>query len=173
MQIIFTIFLWMEQKILIYKFLFFFCLCLYSFNSFSENTIVGKPKIIDGDTIHIGKNKIRLHGIDAPEINQTCTIDNKIWNCGIESKIALKNFILEKKVHCKIIDIDKYKRFVGTCFLENQNINQYMVHNGWAIAYRYYSLDFVKAENLAKKNKMGIWQGQFQEPYIFRKSKKK
>ena len=162
----------MEQKILIFKLLFFFCLCLYSFNSFSKNIIEGKPKIIDGDTINIGKNKIRLHGIDAPETNQTCSIDNKIWNCGIESTIALKNFILEKEVYCKIIDIDKYKRFIGICFLDNQNINQYMVRNGWAIAYRYYSLDFVETEKLAKKDKIGLWKGKFQEPFLYRKSKK-
>ena len=98
----------MRQKILIFKLLFFFCLFLYSFNSFSKNIIEGKPKIIDGDTIHIEKNKIRLHGIDAPETNQTCSIGNKIWNCGIESTKALENFIMEKKLYCEIIDIDKY-----------------------------------------------------------------
>ena len=141
----------MEQKILIFKLLVIFFLCLYSFNSFSKEKIIGKAIIIDGDTIHIGKNKIRLHGIDAPEYRQTCTIDKEIWNCGIESKIALENFILKKEVVCEIIDVDQYRRFVGTCFLENQNINQYMVRNGWAIAYRYYSMKFVKDEEFAKK----------------------
>ena len=162
----------MEQKILIFKLLVIFYLCLYSFNSFSKEKILGNAIIIDGDTIHIGKNKIRLHGIDAPEYRQTCTIDKEIWNCGIESKIALENFILKKEVVCEIIDVDQYRRFVGTCFLENQNINQYMVRNGWAIAYRYYSMKFVKDEEFAKKNKLGIWQGSFIEPYLFRKNNK-
>ena len=70
----------MGQKILIFKLLFTLSLIFYSSASFSEKIIKGKAKIIDGDTIHIDKNKIRLHGIDAPEINQTCSIDNKIWN---------------------------------------------------------------------------------------------
>ena len=157
---------------MIFKFLITFSLILYSSASFSEKIIEGKAIIIDGDTIHIGKNKIRLHGIDAPEINQTCIIDKKIWNCGIESKIALENFILKKEVNCEIIDVDQYRRFVGICFLENQNINQYMVRNGWAIAYKYYSLKFVKDEEFAKKNKLGIWQGSFIEPYLFRKNNK-
>ena len=82
---------------MIYKFLIIFPLILYSSASFSEKIIEGKAIIIDGDTIHIGKNKIRLHGIDAPEINQTCTINNEIWNCGIKSTIALEKFVLEKK----------------------------------------------------------------------------
>ena len=162
----------MEQKILIFKLLVIFCLCLYSFNTFSKEIILGKAIIIDGDTIHIGENKIRLHGIDAPEYRQTCTIDKEIWNCGVESKIALENFILKKRVNCEIIDVDQYRRFIGICFLENQNINQYMVRNGWAIAYRYYSLKFVKDEEFAKKNKLGIWQGSFIEPYVFRKNNK-
>ena len=162
----------MEQKILIFKLLVIFCLCLYSFSSFSKEKIIGKAITIDGDTIHIGKNKIRLHGIDAPEYKQTCTIDKEIWNCGIESKIALENFILKKEVNCEIIDVDQYRRFVGICFLENQNVNQYMVRNGWAIAYKYYSLKFVNDEEFAKKNKLGIWQGSFIEPYLFRKNNK-
>ena len=162
----------MEQKILIFKLLVIFYLCLYSFNAFSKEKILGKAIIIDGDTIHIGKNKIRLHGIDAPEYRQTCTIDKEMWNCGVESKIALENFISKKRVNCEIIDVDQYRRFIGICFLENQNINQYMVRNGWAIAYRYYSLKFVKDEEFAKKNKLGIWQGSFIEPYLFRKNNK-
>ncbi len=157
---------------MIFKFLFTFFLILFSSASFSEKMIEGKAKIIDGDTIYIGKNKIRLHGIDAPEINQTCTIDNKIWDCGIESTTALENIILEKKVNCKIIDIDQYKRSIARCFINNIDLNQYMVQNGWAIAYRNYSHDFIIDEEIAKKNKVGIWQGKFQEPYLFRKQQK-
>ena len=162
----------MGQKILIFKLLFTLSLIFYSSASFSEKIIKGKAKIIDGDTIHIDKNKIRLHGIDAPEINQTCSIDNKIWNCGIESALALEKIILEKKIICKIINVDRYKRFVGICFVNNININQYMVQNGWAVAYLYYSLDYKDDENFARNNKAGIWQGTFQEPYMFRKQQK-
>ena len=45
-----------------------------------------------------------------------------------------------------------------------------MVINGWAIAYRYYSKDYIEVENIAKRKKVGIWQGSFQEPYLFRKN---
>ena len=166
----------MEQKILIFKLFIFFCfflLFLFSYNVQSQNLIKGKAKIIDGDTIHIDNNKIRLHGIDAPEIKQTCTINNENWNCGIKSEKALKNFILDREVSCKIIDIDRYKRFIGICFVNNENINKYMVKNGWAIAYRYYSLEYVKDEERAKENNAGIWEGEFEEPYEFRKKQKK
>ena len=47
-----------------------------------------------------------------------------------------------------------------------------MVRSGWSIAYRYYSTQYIKDEEIAKKNKLGIWKGEFEEPYIFRKNKK-
>ena len=157
---------------MIFKFLIILPLILYSSASFAEKIIEGKAKIIDGDTIHIGKNKIRLHGIDAPETNQKCTLDEETWNCGIKSTLALKNFILDKEVYCEIIDIDQYKIFVGICFVDNENMNKYMVRNGWATAYRYYSTLFVEDEEIAQKQKSGIWQGTFIEPYLFRKKNK-
>tara|TARA_B100000700_G_scaffold320111_1_gene416746 strand:+ start:1291 stop:1785 length:495 start_codon:yes stop_codon:yes gene_type:complete len=163
----------MAQKILIFKFVIInFSFFVFSLSAQSQNLVIGKAKVIDGDTIHIGKNKIRLHGIDAPEIKQTCKVKNVAWNCGIESEKALKNLIIEKKVKCKIVDKDQYNRLIGICYVKNKNINQYLVQNGWAIAYRYYSLDYVSNEEFAKKNKIGIWKGSFEEPYLFRKKQK-
>ena len=127
---------------------------------------------IDGDTIHIGKYKIRLHGIDAPEIKQTCTINKIIWKCGFESSQALESIISEEEVRCEIVDTDQYRRFVAKCFVKNINLNQYMVQNGWAVAYRYYSSDYINDENIAKNDKAGIWQGKFQDPFVFRKQQK-
>ena len=157
---------------MIFNFLITFFLILFSSASFSEKIIEGKVKIIDGDTIHIEKNKIRLHGIDAPEIDQTCTIKDKVWNCGIESSLELKKLILDNNISCVVSDIDKYNRYIAECFINNQNINELMVRNGWAIAYRYYSLDFIDDEGIAKNNKAGIWKGEFLDPYLFRKQQK-
>ena len=75
MLTIFINYLSKEQKILIFK-LIFFLIIIYSLPVFAEEIIYGKPKVIDGDTIHIGKNKIRLFGIDAPEKDQICIKDN-------------------------------------------------------------------------------------------------
>ena len=64
----------------------------------NSKTILGQAKIIDGDTIHIKSNKIRLHGIDAPELNQTCLFENKSWDCGKESESFLLELINLKKM---------------------------------------------------------------------------
>ena len=170
----------MDVKILTFSFFLLFLFVL--FQSY-EKTIYGKPKIIDGDTVHINNNKIRLHAIDAPEINQTCKKDKIIWNCGIQSKNFLKQIIDEEKITCRTTGRDKYKRYIGICYKWKKNflwrkstdiidLNREMVLNGWAIAYRYYSLEYAEEEESAKLNNVGIWSGEFEEPYLFRKKNK-
>ena len=163
----------MEEKTLIFKLLFFIIFYfVLSASVQSQKLIKGKAKVIDGDTIHIGNNKIRLHGIDAPEQKQTCSFEGNKWNCGQDATFFLSNLINRKSVSCRVNNIDQYKRLVAICFIDNININQLMIISGWAIAYRYYSKDFIKDEEIAKKNKIGIWRGTFEEPYIYRKNNK-
>ena len=150
-----------------------FIILLVTHNFSFAKTIVGKPKVIDGDTIHINKNKIRLHGIDAPETKQTCIINLKKWFCGKQSTIELKKLINDKIVKCNVNDIDIYNRFVAVCFIDTVDLNQWMVKNGWAIAYRYYSNDYIIEEGVARKNKLGIWKSEFLKPYIYRQQNKK
>ena len=149
----------------------FFSLLIF-FNQAYGKTIYGKAKIIDGDTIHIGNNKIRLHAIDAPETKQSCTKGGKKWSCGLESTKFLKNLIGNDKIQCETNGRDRYNRYIGVCYKSNIDLNSEMVINGWAIAYRYYSLDYIKEENIAKSKKAGIWIGEFDEPYLFRKKNK-
>ena len=142
----------MEASILIFKFFLIIFIFFFFFNgNQNQKTILGKARIIDGDTIHIGNNKIRLHGIDAPEINQDCSYNNEDWKCGQLSKNFLLNLINLDVVNCQVKTVDKYKRYIAICFVNNLNINEMMVKNGWAIAYRYYSKDYVDEELIAKK----------------------
>ena len=157
----------MAQKILIFK--IFFLIFLFNNNFLYAKNIIGSAKVIDGDTIHIDKDKIRLHGIDAPEKNQPCIFEKKKWLCGEKSTQELKKIIGNKIIKCITSNIDKYKRYIATCYLNEKNINQIMVKNGWAIAYRYYSKDYIEDENYARAMKAGIWKSIFEEPYKFRK----
>ena len=158
----------MVAKYLIYNIFIF----ILFFNQAYGETIFGKAKVIDGDTIHINNYKIRLHAIDAPETNQKCSKDNIKWSCGLQSTNFLKNLIGNDQIQCDINGRDRYNRYIGVCYKNNINLNSEMVINGWAIAYRYYSMDYVKEERIAKSNKTGIWIGEFEEPYLFRKKNK-
>ena len=128
-------------------------------------------KILDGDTIHIEKVKYRFHGIDAPEISQICKVNNKNIKCGELSKQKLIKKIGNKKVNCKKVAIDRYKRVVAECYVNDESLSKYLVKNGYAFAYRRYSKKFVEDENFAKKNKLGLWSMDFQYPWDYRRKK--
>ena len=140
----------------------------------SDNfNFVGNVYVSDGDTIKSKNNKIkiRLHGIDAPEAKQTCkNHDDVKYSCGYRSTKFLKSLISKNQIKCTIKDKDRYGRLIAVCFSGEININATMVREGWAIAYRYYSKDYVNEEEIAKAKKKGIWQGSFVEPYIWRKN---
>ena len=159
----------MVVKILIFN---LFLILITLSTVLSSKTIFGNANVIDGDTIHINKNKIRLHAIDAPEINQTCNKNSRVWNCGVESTKFLKELIGNNKIECITQGKDRYNRFIGICYKDNLDLNSEMVLNGWAIAYRYYSKDYIEEEEEAKRDKKGIWIGDFEEPYLFRKKNK-
>ena len=132
--------------------------------------IVGIPIITDGDTIKIINKRIRLHGIDAPENEQLCKKNFKEYSCGKIATDALEKKINRNQVLCKVHDrLDRYKRYIGVCFAGRINLNQWMVRNGHAVAYRRYSKDYVRDENYAKKNKLGLWSGDFINPEKWRK----
>tara|TARA_B100000575_G_C22685643_1_gene416398 strand:- start:12 stop:491 length:480 start_codon:yes stop_codon:yes gene_type:complete len=159
----------MAARYLIFSIFFSLVVC---FNQLHGKTIYGKANIIDGDTIHISSSKIRLHAIDAPEMKQRCKKDNRKWNCGLESKNFLEDLIGSDHIRCETNGRDRYNRYIAVCYKKNIDLNSEMVINGWAIAYRYYSLDYIKQEEIAKSKKSGIWIGEFEEPYLFRKKNK-
>ena len=143
--------------------------------------IIGISKVIDGDTVHINNFKIRLEGIDAPEMRQKCKkeflkisstigfIFYKDYNCGEVSKKKLKDKINESEIKCISSSKDRYKRHIATCFKGQTNLNQWMVRNGYAIAYRRYNKKYIPDEDFAKENKLGLWQGKFMKPEKWRK----
>tara|TARA_B100000029_G_C16946774_1_gene730949 strand:- start:45 stop:560 length:516 start_codon:yes stop_codon:yes gene_type:complete len=148
-----------------------------------EKVIYGWPRVIDGDSISINKESIRLHGIDAPEIKQICKKKNNTpYMCGVIAKDTLKNFIeressgiTRKKVYCYYSERDRYKRIIGKCYVGKDsefNLNHAMVFTGQAVAYIKYSKDYIEAQNRAKKMGIGIWQGEFILPEEWRRKNK-
>jgi endonuclease YncB( thermonuclease family) len=113
------------------------------FASHAHADVTGKPRVVDGDTIQINQTKIRLHGIDAPEMKQTCrTSKGKEQMCGVLAKQALEKLVRGQDVTCKGDTRDRYKRLIAVCYVGKINLNAMMVGNGWALAYRKYSKDY-------------------------------
>ena len=141
---------------------------------------VEKVIITDGDSLKIGKEKIRLSGIDAPEMKQICYDQNDSpYACGHLAKTYLEDIIKNqdyaKKIYCYYSERDKYKRILGECMLgetSSVNINYEMVHKGHAVAYLRYSKKYLKAQENAVKWKNGLWGGKFDMPEDWRKKNK-
>lgn len=141
------------------------------FPALAADTITGTASVIDGDTIEIHGQRIRLHGIDAPESRQTCTRDGKPWRCGKDAAFALSDFIGDHTVSCSQTDTDRYKRIVAVCRIGSENINAWLVHSGWAMDWPKYSKGaFADDQKSAKASKLGVWGSEFEEPWVWRKN---
>lgn len=130
----------------------------------------GSYAAIDGDSFHLGKREIRLHGIDAPEYRQTCVAgDGVVKPCGKLAREELTNMVRSAGVTCTLIEYDRYRREVSDCMAGALNLNREMVRRGWALAYRKHSLAYVSAEAEARAAKRGIWAWRFVRPEDYRK----
>ncbi|WP_045771493.1 thermonuclease family protein [Xanthomonas albilineans] len=135
--------------------------------------LVGRATVTDGDTLTVAKQRIRLWGIDAPESAQQCTTkDGRSWPCGRRSAAALDGYVLDKTVRCQPKDTDRYGRVVAECFVQGQSVNRWMVSSGWAVAYRQYATAFIADEADARQHQRNLWQGSFQMPADYRRSKR-
>lgn len=133
--------------------------------------LVGIVSVIDGDTIEMHGIRIRLHGIDAPESRQECERDGKEWRCGQEAARALDNLAHGKTVKCEPRDRDRYGRTIAVCRIGRQDINAWLVEQGWALAFTRYSDDYIGQEAKARRAKRGIWAGKFAAPWEWRSKK--
>jgi endonuclease YncB( thermonuclease family) len=131
--------------------------------------ISGIPRVVDGDTLVVGATKIRLEGIDAPETDQIClSAKGDHWTCGIEARERLQAHIEGQVVVCLSNGTDVYQRSLATCSLKGENLNAWMVQEGWALAYVKYSTAYQKAEVDARINQRGLWRGAFIAPWDWR-----
>lgn len=145
-----------------------FCICLSS--SAFGNDIAGQASVIDGDTIEIRGERIRLVSIDAPEAAQPC-FDNQgnAWRCGQQAALTLSKFIARRPVTCVSEGRDRYGRILGDCSVSSVSLSAWMIENGWAVPY--YDRDRRQADGAerAKAARRGIWSGAFEVPSEWRR----
>ncbi len=127
--------------------------------------VSGPARIVDGDTIEVAGERIRLEGIDTPEPGQTCPRKwVGTWKCGRAATRALNKLIAGRTVRCESTGRGERDRLIGKCFVNGQDINAHMVSNGYAWAFVKYSTSYVAEENTARAAKLGIWSGPKAQP---------
>ena len=132
---------------------------------------------IDGDSLKRDKKRYRLHGIDAPELKQLCWIDDQPWSCGEASRNYLMAMQGKEGMLCIKIDEDRYRRDIVKCSVQTKDgikdVGSIMVEEGYALAYRQYSKEYIEEEKRAKDMKKGIWKSKFMYPWEWRREKRK
>ena len=159
------------------KYIFYTLLTLLIL-TMSTQALDWKPQnytVTDGDTLKRNGIRYRLEGMDAPEINQICTLNNQDWECGLAAALYLEQLHGEDGFECEDLGQDRYKRILARCYiLEDGNrmdIGSLMVGEGYALAYRRYSKDYIHEEELAKENNKGLWRGKFMKPWEWRRAR--
>ena len=137
---------------------------------FSLQGEINVTKVSDGDSLRSGPLKIRLHGIDAPELKQTCTDPaGTDWPCGRAARDAMAEIATTAPLRCDLLDVDRYGRLVMRCLAGTTDIAAHLVASGLALAYRRYSTDYVDVETVARETGRGMWAGAFEPPWDWRR----
>ena len=138
--------------------------------------ITGTAKVREGDNIQIGNSRIRLGGIDAPSVDQLClNTHGERWTCGVAARDELIKHIDNKSWTCHVRQAaaDRRGRIVARCEVDGEDIQKWLVRNGWALSYARFSHDYDADEKAAREAKAGMWQGAFIAPWDWRVRNKK
>ena len=126
----------------------------------------GQARVIDGDSLVVNGVEIRLRDVDAPEGRQICQRGGQVWACGQEATKKLAARIGGRTVQCSGTEYDQHDRLLGVCHIGEDELNEWLVAEGWAVALGSHKA----AEARARSEGRGIWQGSFMRPSAWRKA---
>lgn len=135
------------------------------FETSTEQRIGGVFRVVDGDSLENGGRRLRLRGVDAPELGQTCRRAEGDWACGRDARQALVLLMQGQGVICAGNDLDKYGRLLVTCRDGDRDLNGAMVRQGMAVAFGRYEQE----EQSARSDRLGLWAGPFDRPSDWRR----
>ena len=130
----------------------------------AEDDISGRARVVDGDSLEIAGRRLRLRGIDAPELGQSCRDDAKTVSCGRFARDHLRRLIGGAPVDCQGWETDRYDRLLVICKARGTDLNAAMVRDGWALAYGGYEAEEAKARRAGR----GLWATDFEAPADWR-----
>ncbi|MBP0484205.1 thermonuclease family protein [Sagittula salina] len=136
----------------------------------AASDLVGAVHVIDGDTIDVGDHRVRLHGIDTPEMKQRCGGEGRAtWACGAWVARHVAQVYEGRMARCDVRDVDRYGRLVARCTVDGQDIGRGLVQQGLALAYTTYSNEYASDEARAKAAGLGLHAVEMDDPAQFRK----
>jgi endonuclease YncB( thermonuclease family) len=127
--------------------------------------LTGHAIAVDGDTLRLGATRIRLTGLDAPELDQTCSDARGPWPCGEQARAFVADTLSQRSAACAPSGRDAYRRTLATCTVDGADLGQAVVAAGWAVSDGGYLLDEAAARTAGR----GIWSGTFEPPAQWRR----
>ncbi|MFD3190588.1 thermonuclease family protein [Sedimentitalea sp. HM32M-2] len=125
----------------------------------------GIVRVIDADTWDVGGQRVRLFGIDAPELDQTCRrASGEVWACGKWATDQVRRRYQGRKARCTALTTDRYRRIVARCDALGADVGSVLVTEGLAFAYRRYSMDYDLDEKRAAVRNRGLHASRMQSP---------
>jgi len=121
----------------------------------------GAAYVVDGDTLHFGDLRVRLHGIDAPETRQAQ---------GPIATQAMRQIVARQELTVHVVDRDRFGRLVAKVFLpDGRDVGAMLVRGGFALANPRFSTDYVADQRAAQAAGAGFWAyGGIENPAEFR-----
>jgi endonuclease YncB( thermonuclease family) len=137
----------------------------------STTHLMGSVHVVDGDSLKAGDEQIRLLGIDAPELRQTCRdAQGRQWQCGRAAKTRLAELVSKGDVACTSHGKDRYGRTLAVCSAGNiPDVSEVLVREGYAVNFALSSSGYPAAERDAQSARRGLWQGEFERPQDWRR----
>lgn len=135
--------------------------------------VIGRASVVDGDTLEIQGERIRLWGVDAPESRQVCNRPSGEYRCGQTAANQLDRWIAGRTVICVEDSRDRYRRMVARCEVGGEDIGGWLVRRGYALRYpEYAGSAYLGQEFAARRDRAGVWAGTFDYPWDWRRARR-
>jgi endonuclease YncB( thermonuclease family) len=152
---------------------------IFTASAASAETIAGRASVVDGDTLEIHGERIRILDIDAPESGQFCfkrlqSLDEGAWPCGLQAALALENWIREQIVTCETTSretTELHTNWLARCAVAGKDVADWLAASGWAVPDRRCKCDAIRdAAHNARAAQLAIWTSAFTLPWEWRKT---